>query len=390
MAYLTQLFTIDMPFPCFDRRQLKTYALKERVNRVAVARDLILPAAQPAALSPAARVIIGETAERMRRAKLAAKPVIMAFGAHLIKNGLGPILIALLEKGWLTHLATNGAGIIHDWEFAFQGGSSEHVRQNIAAGRFGHWEETGFYLNLAILAGAYAGLGYGESVGALIENEGLRLPTPENLRDFIVKSCAREPARAAAAADLLAAMQQFKLPGGKIEAPHPYKRYSIQAAAYRRQVPCTAHPMFGQDVIYTHPLNCGAAIGRVAERDFLSFAESISRLDEGVYLSVGSAVMSPMIFEKAFAMAQNLALQKGPRITRHYILAVDLLKSDWDWQQQGEPPEDNAAYYLRFCKTFSRVGGTMRYLQAHNRDFLLALFHELTAGDQAKRELLSN
>ena len=83
--------------------------------------------------------------------------------------------------------------------------------------------------------------------------------------------------------------------------------------------------------------------------------------------------MSPMIFEKAFSMSQNLSLQQGQRITRHSLFVVDLAESDWDWQRQGEPPENHPAYYLRYCKTFSRVGGHMSYIRADNRDFLLAL-----------------
>jgi hypothetical protein len=139
--------------------------------------------------------------------------------------------------------------------------------------------------------------------------------------------------------------------------------------------------MIGQDIIYCHPLCSGAAVGRTAERDFLIFADTISRIGGGVYLSVGSAVMSPMVFEKAFSMAQNLHLQKAGRpIEGHFIVAVDLTPLSWDWQTEGEPPADNPAYYLRFCKTFSRVGGSMRYACGNNRDFLLALCQALGGG----------
>jgi hypothetical protein len=91
--------------------------------------------------------------------------------------------------------------------------------------------------------------------------------------------------------------------------------------------------------------------------------------------------MSPMIFEKSLSMAQNLAIQHGRRIENHYMLVVDLAESNWDWHRDGEPPVDNAAYYLRYCKTFSRMGGEMDYLTADNRDFLLALYHELQGGE---------
>jgi len=96
-----------------------------------------------------------------------------------------------------------------------------------------------------------------------------------------------------------------------------------------------------------------------------------------VYLSVGSAVMSPMIFEKSLSMAQNIARQEGRSISSHFILVVDLAESSWNWERDGEPPPDNPAYYLRYCKSFARMGGTMRYMKADNRDFFLSLLHAL-------------
>lgn len=299
----------------------------------------------------------------------------LVFGAHAIKNGLAPVIAALIEEGWITHLATNGAGIIHDWEFAYQGSSSEHVQANIEEGQFGVWEETGYYLNLAINVGAWAGLGYGESVGSLVEKEGLEIPSEETLRTDI-SHVKENPEQSAAAADLLHIIRTFELDPGWMKVPHPYKQFGLQAAAYRLDIPYTGHPMFGQDIIYLHPMNHGASIGRAAQRDFLTFAHDIAELEGGVYLSVGSAVMSPMIFEKSLSMARNLAIQDGKTIENHFMLVADLAKSSWDWNQ-GEPPEASADYYLRFNKTFSRMGGTMRYLAADNRDFLLHLIGAL-------------
>ena len=106
-------------------------------------------------------------------------------------------------------------------------------------------------------------------------------------------------------------------------------------------------------------------------------AALVGNLDGGVYMSVGSAVMSPMIFEKSLSMSQNLLIQEGKHVDNHFMLVVDLAKSTWDWSGAGEPPMDNPAYYLRYCKTFSRMGGTMRYLSADNRDFLINLYGEL-------------
>jgi hypothetical protein len=361
----------------FDRKAIRFKPLAERKNKVLAPRDLLLPDAEGRPLPPAAAGTLRETAERIRAARSAGSPVVCAFGAHTIKNGLGPVLAALMSQGWLTHLATNGAGIIHDWEIAFQGRTSENVRENVAGGEFGIWEETGRYLNLALLAGAYEGRGYGQSVGALIAHDGLEIPDAEELRRLVPQLLREDPERAAAAADLLGVLQTADIPAGFLRIPHPFRQWSVQAAAHGLSVPFTGHPSIGHDIIYTHPWNSGAAIGRTAVRDFLDFTGSISRLDHGVYLSVGSAVMSPMVFEKALSMAQNVALQTGASIRNHYILVVDIAESPWDWQRDGEPPADNPAYYLRYCKTFARMGGTMRYLAADNRDFFLALLRAL-------------
>jgi hypothetical protein len=214
-------------------------------------------------------------------------------------------------------------------------------------------------------------------VGALIANQGLDLPSAAELVESIPRLLDTDPDKAAAGADLLAAVRAFHVPAGRLVVPHRWAAYSAQAAAWREGIPFTGHPMIGHDIIYTHPLNNGAAVGRTALTDFLVFAEGVSRLDGGVYLSIGSAVMSPMIFEKSLSMARNIALQGGRAIQDHYILVVDLAESAWDWAKDGEPPITDPAYYLRYCKTFSRMGGTMRYMQADNRDFLLSLLRSL-------------
>ena len=367
-----------MPYPQLDRGKLKIKSLSQRPNKLAILKDHVNPDQVSSPLGPSGMKTMGELVERIRSARRAGRPVVMAFGAHTIKNGLAPVLIRLMEQGWITHLATNGAGIIHDWEFAYLGQSSEDVRENVSRGEFGIWQETGFFINLALIIGAYEGLGYGESVGKMIEREGLDVPSIDHLRSEILnlKSEGTED-RLAAAADLLGVIRKFDLKPGWLAVPHPYKAYSAQAAAFRLGIPFTGHPMIGHDIIYNHPMNHGAAIGRTALRDFLVFTHAISRIQDGVYLSVGSAVMSPMIFEKALSMAQNLALQEGHGIDRHFITVVDLAESAWDWQKNGEPPKENPAYYLRYCKTFSRMGGAMRYLCADNRDFLLTLTHML-------------
>lgn len=366
-----------MPYPQFDRHQLIIKPLSERKDKVFIERDHVpVDAAIAHPLSASGQKVMDELVERLAMAKTANKSRMLTFGAHAIKNGLAPVFIKLIEDGWITHLATNGAGIIHDWEFAFQGHSSEDVRANVARGEFGTWRETGFYLNLAIVVGAWRGMGYGESVGAFVEEEGLTIPSEVQLLDEIMGKAASDPQQAAAAADLLDRIKTFNLPAGWMAVPHPFKKYGLQAAAYRLGVSFTSHPMIGHDIIYAHPMNHCAAIGRAAQRDFLIYANQVMNLDGGVYISIGSAVMSPMIFEKSLSMSQNLHIQQGRHIDNHFMVIVDLQESHWDWSQ-GEPPMDNPDYYLRYNKSFNRMGGQMRYVTADNRDFLLTLVRGL-------------
>lgn len=366
-----------MPYPKFDRNKLDIKSLADRKNKVYIENDSIPINQSPSQLADSVIQLIDKTVTRIKRARELNRPVMLAFGAHTIKNGMGPTLIALIREGWVTHLATNGAGIIHDWEFAFQGQSSEDVRENVTLGQFGIWEETGFYINLALAVGAYEGLGYGESIGKMVYQEGLNIPQPSYLYEFVRANVESAPEKAAAAIDLAGIIKQFDLSTGFMKIPHPFKQYSVQGNAYGLHVPFTGHPMFGHDIIYTHPMNHGASIGRTAENDFLCYAQTVSQLEYGVYMSVGSAVMSPMIFEKSLSMSQNLAIQKKHHIDTHFILVVDMAVSDWNWEINGEPPADNPAYYLRYCKTFHRMGGEMHYLTADNRDFLLALYQKL-------------
>jgi hypothetical protein len=366
-----------MPYLKFNRDQLRVGKLSERDSRISILTDSITLNQEPKALSVENIRLVEKTATKIRSARGKESAVILAFGAHTIKNGMSKVLIALLEEGWVTHLATNGAGIIHDWEFAFQGKSGEDVRKNVDKGQFGIWEETGFYINLAIAVGAYEGSGYGESIGKMISKEGLQIPEITDLKDYVLNNISENPDTSASAIDLYSILNKYRIKAGFLSIPHPYKKYSVQAAAYDSGIPFTGHPMIGQDIIYCHPMNSGAAIGRTAMNDFLSFANSVSNLENGVYLSVGSAVMSPMIFEKSLSMAQNVKIQNNSHIDNHYMLIADLARSEWDWQKNGEPPVDNPAYYLRFCKTFSRMGGEMDYLSVDNRDFLLALYQKL-------------
>jgi hypothetical protein len=363
-------------FDKLDAGRIRTFPLAERRNMLDIRKLAIDPDRPPPEMSEELKGRIDRLSGRIRAAREKEASVMLAYGAHLVKNGCAPAVNALIERGYVTHLATQGAGVIHDWEFAFQGASGESVRENTPVGRFGSWKETGRWINLAVTAGAAEGLGFGESVGRLIAKDGLTLPEAGTLREQILEAPAE--LLTAARADLLHTIERFDLPAGRLDVEHPFKQYSILAAAYKRGIPLTVHPGIGYDIIVNHPMYHGAAVGRAAETDTRVFAQQVDGLDGGVYMSVGSAIMSPQVFEKALSAVNNLREQDGrPYVKDHYLAIVDIQDAGgWDWST-GEPPSDNPAYYLRYCKSFGRMGGTLDYLQCDNRDFLAGLLNRL-------------
>lgn len=364
----------------FDRSRMQYSRLSDRKNKVVIAESCIDPETDTTVISRAVSERAATIAPEILRAREQKKSIMIVFGAHLIKNGLGKLLGEFARNGWVTHLATNGAGVIHDWEFAYQGQSSENVRENVQHGRFGTWQETGLNINLGLAVGAYEGLGYGESIGSMINRQGLLIPTREELKETITapfSTASKVPMwKRGGASDLLELLDELDIKSGWYAVQHRFPEYSIQATAYKLGIPFTSHPMFGHDIIYTHTANRGSVIGRTAERDFLSFVQSVANLEGGVYLSVGSAVMSPMIFEKSLSMARNVVLQSGNDIRNCGIHVVDLQEETWDWST-GEPPMDNPAYYLRFMKSFNRMGCRLDYTSADNRAFFIALYRAL-------------
>jgi hypothetical protein len=364
-----------MPHVPFDRSRLIFRPVADRDSKFHI-DDIRVDPDTPVGDPAEASATIDAAARRIVRARERGAPVVICHGAHLIKNGLGPLLARMVEEGWLTHVATNGAGSIHDWEFGFLGRSCEDVRAYVEEGQFGIWDETGGRIGGALLVGAADGLGYGESVGRMMVEEKLDVPTPDVLRDRIrAQLDADQPDHdvCGAAADLLDAITCGDLESGVQTIPHGFASRSVQSACYRAGVPFTVHPGIGQDIIYTHPLFRGGAVGRTSMRDFLVYAQAIRGLAGGVYLSVGSSVMSPMIFEKSVSMSRNLARQDGTTFDDFLIVVNDLAESTWDWSQ-GEPPTDHPAYYVRFCKSFSRMGGELMYAGMDNRVFLTHLY----------------
>jgi hypothetical protein len=362
-----------------DLTKLKVLPLARRHSQSRINDILVDPKSRPASCSPANVALLRRCARQIAQARARKASVMLIFGAHLIKNGAAAIVRSLLEGNWLTHLATNGAGAIHDWEFSFAGVSTESVRDNVATGTFGAWDETGRNFQLALLAGALTGDGFGRSLGRFISQDGVKFPSVKVLESSLRKAPSHR--LAATRAELLHAIRAHRLFPGRHKVLHPCKENSVFAQCFERDIPLTVHPGIGYDIISNHPMFNGAVIGRAAETDFRLFGGSVEGLDGGVVLSVGSAIMGPQVFEKSLSCVNNLRLQAGrPVISGHNIFVVDLQDGGrWDWAQ-GEPPKDNPAYYLRFCKSYSRMGGTMNYVQLDNVVFLHHLLHELQRG----------
>ena len=233
------------------------------------------------------------------------KQVIWMMGAHVMRRGNSRFIIDLMERGIITHLATNGACAIHDFELAHIGATLEDVEDYIWDGKFGNWEETGRYLNAAIVRGYRDKIGFGEAVGRLIQE-------------------------------------------GEMDISFPHRDVSMFAAAYRLGIPFTVHKGIGYDIIDQHPAADYAAMGWTTGEDFLRFAHSVSQLEDGVFLNLGSAVMGPEVYLKSLSMARNIAAQHGEEI-RHFTTANFDLIDFPDFQDEGQPTD--AHYYHRPKKT---------------------------------------
>ena len=317
-----------MPYPLFDRSKLKLKPLSERVHDMALAEVLNLDDDVP----PFDDTDLIKVAERVTQAHLAGSQVILMMGAHVIKRGLSRFVVDLMERGIITHIGMNGAGPIHDFELALIGATTESVARYIQEGQFGLWEETG-RINEAIQQGARDGLGLGEAVGRMIEEE------------------------------------RF-----------PHRDVSILAAGYRLRVPVTAHVGIGYDIIHEHP-NCdGAALGETSYRDFLALAHSVSNLQNGVLLNFGTAVMGPEVFLKALAMARNVAHQEGQQINRFTTAVFDLLHLGPDYHREAS--RSDAHYYFRPYKTLLvrtvQDGGESFYIRGDHRATLPNLYRLVT------------
>ncbi|HMJ90602.1 MAG TPA: hypothetical protein VK530_12355, partial [Candidatus Acidoferrum sp.] len=252
-----------------DLSRLKVFPLEERRNLTRLEDILVSPNSEPPKLSERASESLRDCVNAVRQARERDASVILMYGAHLLRNGAALIVDELMRDGWITHVATNGAGTIHDWEFSWFGQTSESVEQNVATGTFGTWAETGRNIHLALLAGGVRGEGYGAALGRFIVENGVILPSKDEL--YAELQAAPDDPLAAARADLLRALHQHKLHSGRFDVRHRFKHGSILASAFHHGVNATVHPGIGYDIISCHPMFNGAVIGRAAELDFKKF-----------------------------------------------------------------------------------------------------------------------
>ena len=275
-----------------DKRKLSTYSLASRPSKVSVsrfARKLSKNESVVGLLDKLPGFFAADDLKKVINAIITAhqnkRPVLLGMGAHVIKVGLTPLILQLLEKKVLHGIALNGAGIIHDFEIAYAGHTSEEVADGITAGNFGMAQETGELLNRAILLGDREGLGLGAAVGKMIWEEKL-----------------------------------------------PHRELSLLGQCYQMQIPVTVHVAIGTDIIHMHAAADGAAIGRTSFKDFDRFCGLVAQLEGGVYINLGSAVILPEVFLKAISLVRNLGHQVDNLTTvnmdfnRHYRSFENVVK----------------------------------------------------------------
>ena len=312
-------------YTSFDRSRLIVKPLAERTNDLALDSWLQLDDPAPAFEHADLAVV----ADRLQQARESGSARILMLGAHLLRAGVNRHIIDLIERGLISHIAMNGAGVIHDYELARIGATTESVARYIRTGEFGLWKETGLLNDWISEAD---GLGFGEAIGARISED------------------------------------EF-----------PHRDLSVLAAAYRCSVPATVHVGIGYDIVHEHP-NCdGAAIGAASYRDFLIFANTVENLEGGVMLSFGSAVMAPEVYLKALSMSRNVAHQQGREIRRFTTAVFDLMPIPGDFH--SELPRTEPAYYFRPRKTILirtvADGGESFYFSGNHRATFPALWRAL-------------
>jgi hypothetical protein len=314
-----------MPFKIFDTSKLVIKPLSERIHDVDLMEVLLtVDSTTPTLDNDNTRAV----ACAMVQAKQANATTMLMYGAHVIRSGCSPYMIELMNRGLVKHFATNGAGSIHDFEFSLIGKTCESVAKYISEGQFGLWHETGI-MNDILKGGVADGLGAGEAIGRYIWENDL-----------------------------------------------PYKEHSVLANAYHLGVPCTVHIGIGNDILHEHPNANGAVIGEASYRDFLIYVQSLTNLEKGLFLNIGSAVTGPEVYLKALAMARNVAMQRGESI-RHFTTAVLDVQPMPEESFSVAPPKTDPRYYFRPWKTIlARTvadGGRSHYIQGLHKDTLTSI-----------------
>src|SRR3972149_3308884 len=315
----------------FDRKRLLLLPLNKRIH------DLNISAIKELQENSFSHPSFNVIADNIKNAKKGGKSVIMMLGGHVIRSGVQRYIIDMMEQGYITCLAMNGSGVIHDFELALIGATTESVARYIREGQFGLWKETGQINDIVNQAYRTGKVGMGEAIGKAI-----------------------------------------------CEGNFPHKETSLLAACYRLNVPATVHIGIGYDIIHEHPNFDGAAAGATSYIDFLKFTEVVSNLENGVVMKFGGAGVGLAGFLKALSMARNVAHQEG-KVIKHFTTVVcDLHNLPTDCSK--EPSKDNEAYYFRPWKTMlARTvadGGESFYIKGKHADTIPALWTALSRGEK--------
>jgi len=323
-------------YQAFDATRIRTYPLSIRSNKVKLS-DLVFPKDLNSLRLDLPQTVQREVrtvAEAIVAARREGKPVILFTGAHLIKNGLGPLLVDLVERDAVTLVAGNGATAIHDFELALIGETSENVPAALDKGQFGMAYEFA-YINLTLSVGNQQKLGYGESLGRMI--------CEEKFRRVILSLVAQE--------------------GAASEFRHP--EVSVLAACYRRGIPFTVHAGIGTDVIDQHPSFDGQAKGGCSGRDFLIYTNEVTKLMKGgIVLNIGSAVTGPEVLLKAVSMAANIDAVPRGILTADFDLREHEPRQMTDESAQGYYFRDQKSVVTRIPQGF---GGRGLYIQGDQK-----------------------
>lgn len=315
----------------FDRNLIRLEPLGSRRHNLDLSNIL------PVVASASVPTPLVEVAKAIHAARVTSSPVILMMGGHVIRSGVQRYLIDLMERGLVTCISMNGAGVIHDFEFALIGATTESVARYVSVGQFGFWKETG-QINEIVSRAYKRGCGMGEAVGEEI-----------------------------------------------LKGKFPHKDISVLAQAFRLGVPVTVHVGIGYDIVHEHPNFDPAAAGAASYRDFLVLAEILRDLENGVVMNFGSAVMGPEVFLKALSMARNVAAQEGRSIGHFTTLVCDLHPLPDSFS--SEAPPETPGYYFRPWKTMLvrtvADGGKSWYVQGRHAVTIPALWTALQA-DEAR------